>query len=160
MGSVTAPYYSISNAFPHLNYGRAEEAPRHAYKFNVTLEMPLFKAEKGFVGHALGGWSLGSFLQFYTGHPVDVVDGRTRFRARGAGNALILDANGIPINLGGDYNLDGVANDHPMFVGSSLSGVYSGKNPADGIFIDNNIIGCGAPWVPATVTDIAACNSR
>jgi hypothetical protein len=72
----------------------------------------------------------------------------------------VLDANGIPINLGGDYNLDGVANDHPVFVGSSLSAIYSGKNPADGIFTDNNIIGCGASWIPANVANIAACNAR
>ncbi len=160
IGGLTAPYYYISNALPKLNYARGAEDHRHAYKFNVTYEMPFFKAEKGFVGHVLGGWSLGSFLQFYSGHPVDVIDGRTRFRARGAGNALIRDANGIPINLGGDYNLDGVTNDHPIFIGSNLNSVYSGANPADGIFTDNNIMGCGASWIPATVTDIAACNVR
>ncbi len=72
IGSRTAPYYYLSNALPHLSYGRGAEDHRHAYKFNVTYEMPFFKAERGFVGHALGGWSLGSFLQFYSGHPVDV----------------------------------------------------------------------------------------
>ena len=158
IGSLTAPYYYISNARPRLSYGRGAEDHRHAYKFNVTYELPFFKAEKGFVGHALGGWSLGSFLQFYSGHPVDVIDGRTRFRARDAGGVLVLDANGIPINLGGDYNLDNVLNDHPIFIGG-INSVYSGANPADGIFKDNNIMGCGAPWVPANV-NIAACNLR
>jgi len=72
----------------------------------------------------------------------------------------VRDTNGVPINLGGDYNLDGVANDHPVFVGSSLSSVYSGASPADGIFTDNNIIGCGAPWTPANVANVGACDSR
>ncbi|HKW56536.1 MAG TPA: TonB-dependent receptor [Candidatus Acidoferrum sp.] len=160
IGSLTAPYYYISNARPGLNHGRGAEDHRHAYKFNLTYEMPFFKAENGFVGHALGGWSLGSFFQFYSGHPVDLIDGRTRFRARDAAGNLVLDANGIPINLGGDYNLDGVNNDHPVFVGSSLSNIYSGKNPADGFYSNNNIIGCGAPWVPANVANVAACNAR
>jgi carboxypeptidase family protein/TonB-dependent receptor-like protein len=160
IGGLTAPYYYISNARPNLSYARGAEDHRHAYKFNVTYELPFLKAEKGFVGHALGGWSLGSFLQFYSGHPVDVWDGRTRFRARDINGNLVLDANGIPINLGGDYDLDNVLNDHPIFIGSNLNAVYGSGSPADGFFIDNNVIGCGAPWVPASVTNIAACNQR
>ncbi len=101
--------------------------------------MPFLKQEKGFVGHALGGWTLSSFFQLYSGHPVDVFNGNARF----PGSAL--DANSIPESIGGDYNLDNVLNDHPVFTGSSLSSVYSGKSPADGIFINNNPIGCGFP---------------
>jgi hypothetical protein len=157
IGGFTAPYYYISNSRPDLSYARAAFDHRHAYKFNVTYELPFLKSEKGFAGHALGGWSLGSFYQFYSGHPVDVWNGNTAY----PGSAL--DANGIPENLGGDYNLDGVLNDHPVFLGSSLSSVYSGKNPADGIFTDNNPIGCGFPGQasPATGTtgSTAACNA-
>ncbi len=150
IGGFTAPYYYISNSRPDLSYGRAAFDHRHAYKFNVIYQMPFLKQEKGFVGHALSGWTLSSFFQLYSGHPVDVYNGNGRF----AGSAL--DANGIPENLGGDYNLDGVLNDHPVFTGSSLSSVYSGKSPADGIFTDNNPIGCGFPGQASTNT--AACN--
>ena len=128
VGGFTAPYYYIDNANPRLNYGRGAEDHRHAYKFNVTYDLPFLKAEKGFVGHALGGWSLGSFFQLYSGHPVDVYVGAlgtgasTRFRARDASGAFVLDQNGVPFNLGGDYNLDSVLNDHPIFLGSSLTG--------------------------------------
>src|SRR5437879_3414914 len=148
IGSLTAPYYYISNAQPKLSYGRSAEDHRHAYKFNVTYELPFLKNEKGFVGHALGGWSLGSFLQIYSGHPVDVFLGNNgvscrRFRARtapSAGSALILDQNNIPFNIAGDYNLDGVCNDHPVFLGSNINSVYSNGSPADGIFTNNNQI--------------------
>jgi len=166
IGSRTAPYYYLSNALPHLSYGRGAEDHRHAYKFNVTYEMPFFKAERGFVGHALGGWSLGSFLQFYSGHPVDVrldVNGVAcrRFAAKDAptGGNPVLDQNGIPFNIAGDYNMDGVCNDHPNFVGSSLNSVYSKGSPADGIFKDNNQIGCGFPGMPGNVANVAACNA-
>jgi len=164
IGSFTAPYYYISNDRPGLSHGQASFDHKHAYKFNVTYELPFFKGQKGFVGQAFGGWSLGSLFQLYTGHPVDVYVGAlgsgasTRFRARDAAGALVLDQNGVPFNLGGDYNLDGVLNDHPTFLGSSGSSVYSGGSPADGIFKDNNRIGCGEAGLPGTIANIAACN--
>jgi hypothetical protein len=158
IGSNSAPYYYLSNAFPQLSYGRGAEDHPNAFKFNVTYDLPFLKAEKGFVGHALGGWSLGSFFQFYSGHPIDLVDGRPSYVATDAAGNPILDANGIPINLGGDYNLDDVLNDHPVFVGGNINSVYSHGSPANGIFKDNNVIGCGAPWVPANA-DIATCNA-
>jgi hypothetical protein len=160
VGGFTAPYYYISNTKQKLSYGKGAFDHKKSFKFNVTYDLPFLKSEKGFLGHALGGWSLGSFFQFYSGHPVDVYDGRTRFRARDINGALVKDVNGVPFNLGGDYNLDRVTNDHPVFIGSSLSSVYSSSSPADGFFTDNNIIGCGAPWVPANVANVDACNAR
>ena len=159
IGSRTAPYYYISNTLPKLSYGRGAFDHRGAYKFSATYELPFLKAEKGFIGHALGGWSLGTFVQFYTGHPIDVHNGRARVRARNASGALLLDQNGAPINIGGDYNLDGVLNDHPVFIGSSLGSVYGSGSPADGWFTDNNRIGCGEAGMPATV-DFAASSSQ
>lgn len=153
IGGWTAPYYYLSNARPGLSHAPAAFDHRHAYKFNVIYELPFLKQEKGFVGHALGGWTLASFLQVYSGHPVDVYNGNGRF----AGNAL--DANGIPENIGGDYNLDGVANDHPVFTGPSLSSVYSHGSPADGIFKDNNPIGCGFPGQASSAASTATCNA-
>jgi hypothetical protein len=168
IGGQTAPYYYISNAKPKLSYGRGAFDHRHAYKFSVTYEMPFLKSEKSFVGHALGGWSLGSFMQLYSGHPIDVYMGRSRFAAQTCNDpqcnteTFYVDQNGIPFNIGGDYNLDGVGNDKPVFIGSSLSSVYSGKSPADGIFTDNNKIGCGFPGatnqgVPQSAIDF--CNA-
>jgi hypothetical protein len=143
IGGFTAPYYYITNGNQKLSYGRAAFDHRHAYKFGVTYELPFLKTEKGFAGRVLGGWSIGSLFQLYSGHPIDVYNGRTRIRARDDSGALILDQNGVPINIGGDYNLDSVQNDKPDFVGSSMGSVYSGANPADGIFTDNSRIGCG-----------------
>jgi hypothetical protein len=165
IGGFSAPYYYISNAQPKLNYGRSAEDHRHAYKFNVTYELPFLKSEKGFVGHALGGWSLGSFLQFYSGHPVDVYLGNNgifcrRFAAKDAAGNPVLDQNGIPFDIGGNYKMDGVCNDHPMFLGSSLDSAYRGGSPADGIFIDNNQIGCGFPGMPATIANVNDCNAQ
>ncbi len=175
----TYPYYYITNTNQKQIYGRASFDHRHAYKFSVTYELPFLKAEKGFIGHALGGWQLGSFFQLYSGHPIDVHNGRGRIRARAfvppggvepngsicdaianpnGCTPLLKDQNGAPINIGGDYNLDGVLNDHPNFLGSSVSSVYSGANPADGIFTDNNRIGCGEAGMPGN-TSLSASSS-
>jgi hypothetical protein len=137
IGSFTAPYYYVTNAQPKMYRGPASFDHKYSYKFNVIYELPFLKTSKGFAGRVLGGWTISSFYQLYAGHPVDVYSGRARFP--GSAN----DADGIPENIGGDYNLDGVANDHPVFLGSSVSSAYSGANPANGIFKDNNSIGCG-----------------
>ncbi|HKV62266.1 MAG TPA: TonB-dependent receptor [Candidatus Acidoferrum sp.] len=165
IGAQTAPYYYISNQFPRLNYARGAEDHTHAFKFNVTYELPVFKSEKGFIGHALGGWSLGSFFQLYSGHPVDVrldLNGVScrRFAARvdNHGGPRVLDQNLIPYDIAGDYNMDGVCNDHPVFAGSNINNVYRNGSPADGIFIDNNKIGCGFQGMPATIGNVDACN--
>jgi hypothetical protein len=108
---------------------------------------------------------MGTFFQMYAGHPVDVYlgsGGALRARARNSSGVLVRDQNGIPFNIGSDYNLDNVLNDHPDFIGSSLGSVYSGKSPADGIFTDNNKIGCGFPGMPSNIsvsTSSTACPS-
>jgi hypothetical protein len=177
VGGQTAPYYYINNGQPRRNYGRAAFDARHAYKFNVIYEMPFLKSQKGFAGHALGGWTIASFFQFYSGHPIDLFNGRGRIRARTivpAGGTepngsictptppatsckvLLLDQNGVPFNIGGDYNLDGVLNDHPNLVGSLT---YSGASPADGIFTNNSRIGCSEAGVPSSV-NLAASSGK
>jgi carboxypeptidase family protein/TonB-dependent receptor-like protein len=178
VGAQTAPYYFINNGQHRRTYGRAAFDARHAYKFNVIYEVPFLKSQKGFAGHALGGWTIASFFQFYSGHPIDLFNGRGRIRARsftpfgqiepngttctsqsftlpvseGPGGTpikgcrvTILDQNGVPFNIGGDYNMDGVANDHPNLVGSLT---YSGKSPADGIFTDTTRMACSEAGVP------------
>ncbi len=165
--SSSTAYYYTTNKNPSLEYGRGSFDHRHSFKFNVVYQIPFMKAQKGFAGHALGGWNLGSLFQFYTGHPIDVWDGRSRYRARDSQvtqacptGCLVLDSSGIPINLGGDYNLDGTSNDRPVFVGSSKSAVYSGATPAHGIFKDNNHIGCDASWIPSNVANVSACDAH
>jgi hypothetical protein len=162
VGAVAQPYYFLSKARPQLNYGRGAYDHRGAVKYSFTWAMPFMRAEKGFAGHVLGGWNLGSLFQFYTGHPVQLWDNRTRYPARDASGKLVLDPSGVPYNLGGDYNLDGVSNEYPVFTGSphDLKNFYSHKTPANGFFRDNNPIGCGASWIPANVANVSACNKH
>ena len=150
-GQYSAPYYLVSNNYPQLEYGPGSYDHQKNFKAIFTYELPFFKNQNGFVGRALGGWQLSAFYQGYSGHPIEVYNGRSRV----VGNAK--DPNGYPENIGGDYNLDGVLNDRPYYIGPSSGAVYSNASPADGIFIDNNQIGCGFPG--AKSTNIASCNA-
>ncbi len=153
-GNYNQPFYFLSNSAPQLE--RAAGAFDHQRNFKVifTYELPFLKDQKGILGRVAGGWQISSFYQGYSGHPIDVYSSRGRY----AGDAL--DANGIVENLGGDYNLDGVANDRPNFVGSSIGAAYSGNSPANGIFTDNNLIGCGYAGAKSSPAAIAACNDN
>ncbi len=153
VGLYSIPYYLVTNSNPKLNYGPGSFDHTLNFKENFTWELPIFHDQHGFLGHVLGGWQLSSFYQGYSGHPLQVWNSRCAW----AGDAL--DANGFPENIGGDYNLDGQCNDFPDFIGKSASSVYSGNSPANGIFIDNNEIGCGFPGSKSSAAAIAACNS-
>ncbi|MGC2657353.1 MAG: TonB-dependent receptor [Bryobacteraceae bacterium] len=150
-GEYSQPYYFVSNSAPALEHGPGAFDHTKNFKTIFTYEIPFLKDQHGFLGHALGGWQLSAFYQGYSGHPIEIYNSRGRY----VGNAL--DANGNPENIGGDYNLDGVDNDRPDFIGSSANVAYSNASPADGIFTDNNLIGCG--YVGAKSTNIAACNA-
>jgi hypothetical protein len=153
-GGYSQPFYFLSNNAPQLE--RAPGAFDHQKNFKTifTYELPFLKNQHGLVGRVLGGWQLSAFYQGYSGHPLEIYNNRSRY----AGDAF--DANGIIENIGGDYNLDNVLNDRPTFVGSSVSGAYSGNNPANGIFKDNNEIGCGYAGANSSATAIAACNAN
>ena len=150
-GGYSAPYYLVTNNNQHLEYGPGSFDHQKNFKTVITYELPFLKNQKGFAGRVLGGWQVSAFYQGYSGHPIDVYNSRGRV----VGNAQ--DPNGFPENIGGDYNLDGVANDRPDFIGPSASAIYSGYSPADGIFLDNGLIGCGFPG--AKSTNIQACNN-
>ena len=152
-GGYSQPFYFQSNNAPQLERGPGAFDHTENFKGVITYELPFLKNQHGFAGRAFGGWQLSGFYQGYSGHPVEVYNGRARF----AGDAL--DANGIPENIGGDYNLDGVDNDHPNFVGQSFKQAYSHANPADGIFADGNPIGCGYTGMKSSAAAVAGCNA-
>ncbi len=149
-GGYSQPYYFVSNNHKNLEYASGAFDHKHGLKLNFSYELPFLKSQQGLVGKVAGGWQISGFYQGYSGHPLEVYNARIRYR----GNAL--DPNGNRENIGGDYNLDRVFTDHPDFVGSSIQSSYSNKSPADGIFTDNNPIGCG--FAGQLSTNTQACN--
>jgi len=99
----------------------------------------------------------GSFDVVSLGDEGEIIVELGRYIVDGPGPDFIVFEN--PFNIGGDYNMDGVTNDHPVFTGSSLNSVYSGGSPADGIFKDNNRIGCGFPGMPSNISTSVSSSS-
>lgn len=151
-GSFSSPYYYVTNSNLANEYGPASYDHTHSLKFNYVYQLPFLKDKKNFFGQVFGGWQISGFYQGYSGHPLEVYNSRPTY----AGD--YYDANGVPENIGGDYNLDGVDNDHPIYIGSGNP--YSGANPADGIFTDNNPVGCGFAGNKSSAAAIAACNAN
>jgi hypothetical protein len=158
-GAYSQPYYYDSNSHENLEYGSGAFDHRHSFKIGISYTLPVFRDEKGPVGHVLGGWQATSFWQTYSGHPIEIYNGRPRYAGLDANGNYVLDANGNAINIGGDYNLDGVSNDRPEYVGGGFASAYSHANPADGMFKDNNAIGCGQTGIPSTIANVAQCNA-
>lgn len=52
-------------------YGLASFDRRQIATINYVYEFPIFKEQKGFAGHVLGGWQLSGITQFSTGLPLD-----------------------------------------------------------------------------------------
>ncbi len=150
-GTYSSPYYFVTNSNNQNEYGPGGFDHTSSAKANFVYQLPFLRDKKGIIGQVLGGWQMSGFYQGYSGHPIEVYNGTGTF----AGD--YVDANGVPENIGGDYNLDGVNNDHPAYVGNGSA--YSSYSPADGIFRDNNPIGCGFAGNKSSATSIAACNS-
>ena len=171
-GTYSQPFYYVSNDHENLEYGNGAFDHRYSPKLAITYELPVMRNQQGVAGKIIGGWELSGFYQGYSGHPIEVYTAMHRFAARGPAvldpngaycNATacydpgprILDANGNGIDIGGDYNLDGVYNDHPILLGSSFSSAYGKGSPADGLFKDNGVIGCGQANLPAGVANVS-----
>jgi hypothetical protein len=55
-----------------LNYGPAPFDRRHIFVATYSYNIPFFRAQEGFVGHALGGWEVSGITRAQTGQPFTV----------------------------------------------------------------------------------------
>ena len=151
-GNYSSPYYFITNGNNRNEYGPGSFDHTHSAKANFVYQLPFLKDRKSLLGEIFGGWQMSAFYQAYSGHPIEIYTSQTRL----AGD--YIDANGVPENIGGDYNLDGVKNDRPINIGGANP--YSNFSPADGIFTDNNPVGCGFAGNKSSPASIQACNAN
>jgi outer membrane receptor protein involved in Fe transport len=94
----------ISQGNPIVEYGPASANrglsdfdQRHRLNLNATWELPWLRQQKGILGRVLGGWTATTNETFASGNPFSVTAGY-------------------------DLNGDGVSNDRPMLLDSSLFG--------------------------------------
>jgi len=58
--------------------GESQLDRRHILTASYIYELPFYKAQQGFTGHALGGWELSGILYAYAGLPLTVTGGSSR----------------------------------------------------------------------------------
>lgn len=61
-----------------LDRGNSDTDIRHRYVGTVTYDLPFFRNEKSFLGHAFGGWSLASVVSTQTGIPFNISESTDR----------------------------------------------------------------------------------
>jgi outer membrane receptor protein involved in Fe transport len=79
------------------NRGLSDFDQRHRLNFNATWDLPWMRQQKGIIGKVLGGWTATTNETFASGNP-------------------------FTVTAGYDLNADGVSNDRPMLLDSSLFG--------------------------------------
>ncbi len=87
--------FSMDQANPGLDYGHSTFDVRHRFGASFVWEMPWLKEQRGFTGHAFGGWKLNGAVSFHGGFPW------TPYCSRSSSPK------------GCDFNRDGVSNDRP-----------------------------------------------
>ena len=150
-GPAAGEGYTTDVTQPGLDRGNSIFDIRQRLVGNYVFELPWYREQHGFLGHVLGGWSNVGVISWQTGaHWEPFRASRSR---KLAGFSRIIactaaDVNGGDCtNVGGDYNLDGIANDRPN---SNISGFNGATHDqwADGFFL--------APS-PANITFSSPC---
>jgi hypothetical protein len=107
--------YTTDVTAPGLDRGNSIFDIRHRLVANYVWDLPWFREQRGVVGHILGGWKYNGIISWQTGAHWEPWNPKSRKLANAAGDPCVqadIDA-GQCFNSGGDYNLDGVANDRP-----------------------------------------------
>jgi hypothetical protein len=113
-GFAAGDGFLTDSTLPNLDRGNSTYDVRHRLTITYTWDLPLFRNPRGLLKAALAGWQLNGLWAAQTGAhwtPHDPRRSRVDPAAPGcqAGSFVPTEC----VNLGGDYNLDGVANDRP-----------------------------------------------
>ena len=130
-----------------LDRGNSVFDIRHRLAFNYVWELPFFRKRHGWQGLLLGGWQWNGIWSFQSGaHWSPFNGGRSSLDGRGtpACDPASFDPSGC-VNTGGDYNLDGIANDRPNAVVNHVNATHAqwadGFNLPEGFF-SSPCLGC------------------
>jgi hypothetical protein len=149
-GSAAGDAYQFDVSKPGLDRGNSTFDIRHRLVVNYVWQLPWYKSQVGFVGHVLGGWQTSGLWSFQTGAHWTAYSTRPRSLLCSGGTedgsstnsdtgaTACISGGGTVINnpnlaVGGDWNLDGNANDRPSVkTSNTIAGTKDGY--ANGYF--------------------------
>ena len=131
-GAAAGDGYTTDQTIPGLDRGNSIFDIRHRMVVNYVYQIP--GPQHGFLGEVLGGWQYSGIWAFQSGaHWEPFISKPASLSGTNPdGSCSPADvAGGACVNVGGDYNLNGVADDRPnstlsRYDGSSRTGWASG----------------------------------
>jgi outer membrane receptor protein involved in Fe transport len=133
-GTAAGDGFTTDPTQPDLDRGNSVFDIRHRLAFSYIWETPFFRNQRGLVAAVMGGWQWNGIWSFQSGahwsafNPV-----QPRLQGDCSGPSLVNC-----VNEGGDYNLDGEANDRPNAIANHIHATHSmwanGFNLPDNFF--------------------------
>jgi len=127
-GSAAGDGFTTDQTMPQLDRGNSTFDSRHRLTFNYIWELPFLRQAHGFTAAVLSGWQLNGIWSFQTGAHWTPFQGF----GRPILNELVPGACSAPtfnpqncVNVGGDYNLDGVGNDRPNAIATNVNASHA-----------------------------------
>ena len=114
----------------------------HRAVFTYVYQLPWLREQRGFIGHALGGWELSGVTTFETGVPVTVANGADADGIGGNFDRPDFNPNGLPntraipsLAVANVANPCSVTTAGTLFYTDAPSGAGSCVNPAEAMYI-------------------------
>jgi outer membrane receptor protein involved in Fe transport len=133
--------YTTDQTLPQLDRGNSTYDIRHRLTFYFVWEMPFLRERHDFVGTMLAGWQLNGIFSRQTGahwfpyRGGPLASSNLQENVPGACSAAKFDPKNC-VNVGSDYNLDGVANDRPNAIANHVDATH--EQWADGFNLPDN----------------------
>jgi hypothetical protein len=138
-GFAAGDGFLTDSTIPNLDRGNSTYDVRHRFTLTYSWDSPFFFHSRGLLKSVFAGWQLNGLWAFQTGAHWTAYDPRRadgfKELAPGACQAGTFDPTSCE-NIGGDYNLDGVANDRPNAVANNISASH--HQWADGFNLPSN----------------------
>jgi carboxypeptidase family protein len=138
-GFAAGAGFTLDPTMPGLDRSHSSFDVRHRLTISYVWDLPFFRHSNGLLKLGLADWQLNGLWAFQTGAHWTPYDGRrvTNFDelAPGACEAPTFDPTKC-VSTGGDYNLDGVANDRPNASADHVDATH--KQWADGFNLPAN----------------------
>ena len=123
-GFAAGAGFTLDPTMPNLDRHHSSFDVRHRLTISYVWDLPFFRHSSGLLKLGLADWQLNGIWAFQTGAHWTPYDGRraTRFNelTPGACEAPTFDSINC-VSTGGDYNLDGVANDRPNAIADNVN---------------------------------------
>ncbi|MBZ5722899.1 MAG: carboxypeptidase regulatory-like domain-containing protein [Acidobacteriia bacterium] len=134
-GTAAGDALTTDQTQPGLDRGNSVFDIRHRLTFDYVWEMPFFHNGHGPLAAVLGGWHWSGIWSFQSGaHWSAFNPDRAKLQDTVLGGPCSSALNCV--NTGGDYNLDGVANDRPNAIANNVHATHA--QWADGFNLPSN----------------------